>query len=81
MNEPAKEFERLVVAHRVAHGDNPVMNWMVANATVVSDPAGNIKPTKEKSTGRIDGVVAAVMAVGMIIRGHETEQEPLLYVG
>jgi phage terminase large subunit-like protein len=81
MNEPAKELERLIVGHRIAHPDNPALNWMVSNATIVSDPAGNIKPTKEKSTGRIDGVVAAVMAVGMIIRGREAPDEYLLYVG
>lgn len=68
MNEPAKEFERLVVSQRLRHGGNPVLNWMVSNVTVRTDPAGNIKPDKEKSTGRIDGVVAAVMGIGMAIR-------------
>jgi phage terminase large subunit-like protein len=80
MNEPAKELERRIVAGQIAHPDNPVLNWMVANATIVTDPAGNIKPTKEKSTGRIDGVVAAVMSVGMEIRAEPAE-EYLLYVG
>lgn len=64
MNAPAKEFERLVMAGELEHPDNPVLNWQISNATVRTDPAGNIKPDKERSTGRIDGVVAGVMGVG-----------------
>jgi phage terminase large subunit-like protein len=71
MNEPSKEFERLIVAGNLVHPDNPVLNWMISNVTVKSDPAGNIKPDKERSTGRIDGVVAAIMGVGMAIRHTE----------
>lgn len=80
MNEPAKEFERLTVSKRIRHADNPVLNWMVSNVAVRTDPAGNIKPDKDRSTGRIDGVVAAVMGVGMAIRFHD-EPNALLYVG
>jgi phage terminase large subunit-like protein len=65
MNEPAKEFERMVIAKQIVHGGNPVMTWMISNVSVKRDAAGNIKPDKERSTGRIDGVVATVMAVGM----------------
>ena len=68
MNEPAKEFERLVMSGRIRHPDNPVLNWMASNVAVRRDPAGNIKPDKDKSTGRVDGIVAAVMGVGLAIR-------------
>jgi phage terminase large subunit-like protein len=81
MNEPSKEFERLVVARRLRHAGSPVMSWMVSNATIRTDPAGNIKPDKARSTGRIDGVVAAVMGIGMAIRHEAAEPAPLLYVG
>lgn len=73
MSEPAKEFERLVVSGRIEHTDNPVLNWMVSNVTVREDPAGNIKPDKAKSTGRIDGVVAAVMGIGVAVREPQRE--------
>jgi phage terminase large subunit-like protein len=64
MAAPTKEFERLVMGGRFAHGGHPVLRWNIANVAVRTDPAGNLKPDKEKSTERIDGVVAAIMALG-----------------
>lgn len=61
------EFERRLVSRNMKHNGNPVMTWCAANAVVMSDPAGNRKPAKNKSTGRIDGIVAAVMAVGQTL--------------
>jgi phage terminase large subunit-like protein len=61
------EFETRLLARQLKHDGNPVMTWCAANAVVATDPAGNRKPTKQKSTGRIDGVVAAVMAVGQTL--------------
>lgn len=63
MSAPSKEFERLVLEGKYRHGGNPVMRWMIDNVVVRQDPAGNIKPDKEKSSEKIDGVVAAVMAL------------------
>jgi len=66
MTEPSKEFEKLVVSEKLRHGDNPVMNWMVNNVAIASDPAGNIKPNKDPkkgSRGKIDGVVADIMGI------------------
>jgi phage terminase large subunit-like protein len=64
MSAPAKELERRIVGRELIHDGNPVLRWMVANVTVSQDPAGNLKPDKAKSTERIDGVVAACMAIG-----------------
>ncbi len=47
------------------HDGNPVMTWCAGNAVTTSDPAGNRKVDKSKATGRIDGIVAAVMATGI----------------
>ncbi|MGH8570373.1 MAG: terminase TerL endonuclease subunit, partial [Gammaproteobacteria bacterium] len=47
----------------LAHGDDPVLTWMMSNVAVLTDPAENIKPAKNKSTERIDGVVALIMAL------------------
>ena len=47
------------------HDGNPVMTWCAGNAVIVSDPANNRKADKAKATGRIDGIVASIMAVGI----------------
>jgi len=49
---------------------------MAANVAVAQDPAGNLKPAKDKSTERIDGIVALIMATGRALVAHE-EPEPL----
>jgi phage terminase large subunit-like protein len=64
MSPAAKEFEKLVIEGSLQHGGNPVLRWMAANVAIDQDAAGNIKPSKKVSTERIDGIVAAVMAVG-----------------
>lgn len=64
MSPAAKEFEKLVIGGEIQHGGHPILDWMAANVAIRQDDAGNIKPSKEKSTERIDGIVAAVMAVG-----------------
>ena len=54
----------MVVAGELRHGGNPVLRWMASNVAIEQDAAGNIKPSKKKSTERIDGMVTLVMAVG-----------------
>jgi phage terminase large subunit-like protein len=68
LSEPSKEFEKLVVSGGMRWDGNPVMRWMASNVTKKEDPAGNIKPDKSTSTGKIDGVVAAVIALSRHIR-------------
>lgn len=63
LSEPTKELERLVIAHDLAHGGNPVLRWMIGNVIVRQDENGNYRPDKAKSRGRIDGVVALIMAL------------------
>lgn len=64
LSGPSKELLRLVLSQGVAHGGNAVLRWMADNVSARQDPAGNVKPDKAKSTGRIDGIVASVMAIG-----------------
>ena len=68
MSPPTKELMRLTLDGKLAHGNHPVLNWMVDNIFVKTDPAGNIKPDKEKSTEKIDGAVATVMALDRAVR-------------
>lgn len=73
MSPPMKELERLIAAHRIAHGNNPVLNWMADNLVAREDPAGNIKPDKERSLEKIDGMVALIMALDRATRQRPVE--------
>ena len=68
MSPPTKELMKLVLEKRIAHGGHPVLRWMMDNIYIRTDPSGNIKPDKAKSTEKIDGAVAAVMALDRAIR-------------
>ncbi len=74
MSPPSKELMKLVLEGRIARGGNAPLRWMMDNIFVRTDPAGNIKPDKEKSTERIDGAVAAIMALDRAIR-HQGDGE------
>ena len=63
MSAPTKEFYRLLMEGKIIHGGHPVLRWMAGNVVVDTDPAGNIKVTKAKSKEKIDGIVAAIMAL------------------
>lgn len=76
MNEPSKEFERLLMSEQLRHGGNPVLSWMASNATAKTDPSGNIKPDKAKSSEKIDGIVASIMAVGLAITTENNTFSP-----
>jgi phage terminase large subunit-like protein len=64
MSAPTKELEKLLVGRELNHGDNPVLRWMASNVAVKEDAAGNLKPAKDKSSEKIDGIVALVMGLG-----------------
>jgi phage terminase large subunit-like protein len=68
MSPPTKELMKLTLEGKIAHGGHPVLRWMMDNIYIRTDPAGNIKPDKEKSTEKIDGVVAAIMALDRALR-------------
>ena len=63
MSNPTKDLMRLVLDGSLKHNGHPILRWCMDNVYVRTDPAGNIKPDKEKSTEKIDGVVALVMAL------------------
>lgn len=64
MSLPMKELESAVKAGRLHHDGNPVLTWMVSNVVAKLDKKDNIYPNKEKPENKIDGVVAAIMAIG-----------------
>ena len=67
---PTAELERLVISRMLWHGGHPVLRWNAANVAVRTDPAGNIKPDKERSRDRIDGISALINAIGRATVGH-----------
>jgi phage terminase large subunit-like protein len=68
MAAPMKEFERRMLGRKLHHGGNPILRWMAGNVAVRHDPADNLKPDKEASQAKIDGIVALVMALDRAMR-------------
>lgn len=64
MSAPTKELEKLVHSKAINHAGNPVLRWMNSNIQIQTDPAGNIKINKAKSSEKVDGMVALAMALG-----------------
>ena len=71
MGPASAEFLRLLIGRELQHGGNPIATWCASNVSVRKDPAGNEKPDKERSTEKIDAIVAAVMAVGRMQAGGQ----------
>lgn len=81
MNAPMKELERRYLVKEIQHLNDPVMNWAMSNLVADQDPAGNIKPAKNKSSEKIDPAVALIMAVGRaMLVDEEQEPEPELII-
>ena len=73
MSPPTKELMRLTLEQKLAHGGNEVLRWMMDNVYIRTDPAGNIKMDKEKSTEKIDGAIALVMALSRALNAKPTD--------
>ena len=63
MSAPTKQLETLILQKKIHHGGNPVLRWMFDNVMVKQDANGNLKPDKENSKEKIDGIVSLIMAV------------------
>jgi phage terminase large subunit-like protein len=64
MSAPSKQLEALILGKEIIHDGNPAAKWMIANTVMEEDAAGNIKPSKKKSSEKIDFSVALIMALG-----------------
>jgi phage terminase large subunit-like protein len=71
MGAAVDDFETLLLSKTIKHNSNPCLTWNAANVVLVSDPAGSRKPAKNKSTGRIDGIIASIMAIS------QAKKEPI----
>jgi len=68
MSAPSKELLALALQRRIHHGSHAILRWMASNVVMKMDSAENMKPDKAKSTSRIDGIVAGIMALDRAIR-------------
>ena len=73
MSPALRDLEGLLLQKKIRHGNHPVLTMCAANARVQTDPAGNRKFTKSKSSGRIDGMVALAMAAGSMPENPEEQ--------
>lgn len=76
MSAPTREFERLLLLGALHHFANPVLRWMAGNVVVEQDSSQNVRPSKGKSQNRIDGIVAAIMGVSLLMRNESKHQQP-----
>lgn len=85
MAGPCKEFERRLLEKKLHHGGHPVLKWMANNVAVREDPAGNLKPDKASSQGKIDGIIGILLALDRAMRQTTTtsvyESRGLLTLG
>jgi phage terminase large subunit-like protein len=72
-------LETAILNGRLRHGGHPVLRWNASNASVEMDPAGSRKLAKQRSIGRIDGLVALAMAVGLASKAQGPERSPYEY--
>ena len=79
MNVPTKALEASVLGEKIVHGGNPVLRWMASNLCIEQDPAGNYKPSKRKSTEKIDGMVALIMAMGRHQASDDNDDDGSVY--
>lgn len=81
LSGPSKELERLLLDEAFVHGGHPILEWCASNVAIEMDAAGNIKPSKSKSTERIDGVAALVTAFALAINDEGPVMKSYLYTG
>lgn len=79
MSSPTKELERLILAKGIRHAGHPVLASHVSSAQCISDPAGNSKVDKSRSTARIDGCVATIMALHLAMLAGSADSYTSVY--
>lgn len=63
-SEPMKQLEALVASGKLHHNGNPVLTWCISNVVCHTDAKDNVFPRKDRAEYKIDGAVAAIMAMG-----------------
>ena len=79
MSSPSKELLTIILSTNMEHFGNPVLRWMADNVVAEQDAAGNVKPSKKKSTEKIDGIVALIMGIDLAVRQENNKPEKSVY--
>lgn len=79
-SEPMKELDKLIAEKRLRHDGNPVLRWMIGNVVAVRDHKDNVYPRKEREENKIDGAVAAIMALARATAAPEAPTLPQIVV-
>jgi phage terminase large subunit-like protein len=78
MSGPTKEFLKLILSGKIVHNGNPALRWCVSNLVCEIDAAANLKPSKKRSSEKIDMVVSSIMALSGAI--NNPVEEPFLSI-
>ena len=79
MSPPTKELLNIILTGKLHHGGHPVLRWNADNLQLYRDANDNVKPNKQKATGRIDGMVALIMGLDRAIRHESKDGGPSVY--
>lgn len=78
INLPTVEFERMVFCDdpEILHDGNPVMEWMIGNVAIKSNAEGKVRPDKEKSEEKIDGVMSTILSIEQLLYWSKIDTKP-----
>ena len=74
LSEPTKELAADIIDRKIVHNNNPVMTWMIGNTVVYKDPNDNVRPVKNKSFEKIDGVMALIIGKSILMQQKQPIQ-------
>ena len=75
MTASTSELLRLIAAGQFHHGRSGIMRWQAGNAVTRGDPSGNVKIDRQRSSEKVDGLVAAVMGLDRALRRSDQAQD------
>ena len=73
MSEPMKNLMAAVLEKKLEHYGDPILSWNAGNVSATTNANGDIRPDKEKSKEKIDGIVAVIMALSLVCANPKLE--------
>jgi len=68
LGPPSAELERLLIEGQIEHNNNPILNWNARNTVIERNSQDEMKPSKELSRSKIDGIVATIMGLADVAK-------------
>lgn len=79
LSAPTKQLEALVLSRQLRHGGNPVLRWMANNVVIATSPNGDVRPDRNKSKGKIDGIVGLIIALSRALGAAQAAGRQSVY--